>query len=141
MPAAHNKIGANGFQTARKIVVLDIDPIQCLALCDLLTGLGYQAVPAYSLSDFTPILLKKSILVVLIDLDTVPMDNLTIKTLSVQNPGIYLLCLSSSRYHPGLKESICNHIYAFINKPINPDELNYLIGSIYKEAADPIRQS
>jgi len=141
MDATHQQMAADDSQGAQKIVVLDNDQSQCIAMCDLLADRDYQTVPAGSLSDLNLFLQKESCLVVLIDLDTVEVDNRTIRALTVQNPGLYFLCLSSSRFHPELKESICYHIYACINKPVDPDELFYLIGSIYKEEADPNCQS
>ena len=73
------------------------------------------------------------ILAVIIDIDSVPVDNRTIRNLTVQNPEIYFFCLSERRFHPELEDAICYHIYACINKPIDPDELFFWIDSIRKE--------
>ena len=131
---------ADGSQADKKIVVLDNDQGQCLALRDLLEDRGYHAVPAWSLSDLNLFLQKKNCLVVLIDLDSAPLDNRTIRDLTLKNPGVYFLCLSSKRFHPELKDAICYHIYACINKPIDLDELFYWLRSIYEDDADPKKQ-
>ena len=127
-------------QTDLKVVVFDNDQTQCLALCDLLGVRGYQTVPARSLSDLNLLLQKKNCLVVLMDLDTAPLDNRTIRNLTQKNPEVYFLCLSSKRFHPELKESICYHIYACINKPVDLDELYYWLRSIYEDEEGPKKQ-
>lgn len=116
----------------RKIVILDNDTAQSLTLCELLEGRGYQTVGAWSLSDLNLLLQEKNCLVVFIDLDSVPLDNHTIRNLTQNNPGVYFLCLSSKRFHPELKDAICYHIYACINKPFDPDEIFYWLKSIYE---------
>ncbi|MEW6673516.1 MAG: hypothetical protein AB1427_17620 [Thermodesulfobacteriota bacterium] len=116
----------------RKVVVFDNDQTQCLALCDLLNSRGYQTIPANSLVSLNFFLGDKNCLVVLIDLDTVPLDNQTIRDLTKENPGVYFLCLSSKRFHPELKDAICYHIYACINKPFDSEEIFYWLKSIYE---------
>jgi hypothetical protein len=44
-----------------------------------------------------------------------------------------ILCLSSARFHPELKESFLSHIYACLTKPIDPDELRYWLRSIQED--------
>jgi len=117
----------------RKIVVLDNDTAQSLTLCELLEGRGYHTVAAWSLSDLNLFLQEKNCLVVLIDLDTVPLDNRTIRELTQKNPGVYFFCLSSKRFHPELKDAICYHIYACINKPVDSEELFFWIKSICED--------
>jgi hypothetical protein len=38
--------------------------------------------------------------------------------------------MSKNPFHPELKDAICYHIYACINRPIDPDELFYWLKSI-----------
>jgi hypothetical protein len=71
------------------------------------------------------------------DIDTVQIDNWAIRKLTVKYPKVYFLCLSSDRFHPHLKEALCNHIYACINKPVDPEELFFWLRSIYKNDSDP----
>jgi len=136
MDAAHNEAIADSSQADMKIVVINNDQSQCVALCELLAGQGYQTVPAGSLSDLNLSLQKKDCLVVIVDLDTVSLDNRTIRELTQQNPGVYFLCLSSKRFHPELKDAICYHIYACINKPVDPEELLFWIKSIYEDSGE-----
>ncbi len=78
---------------------------------------------------------KSTCQVVIMDIDTVPIDNRTIRQLTLKNPGVYFLCLSENRFHPELKEALCYHIYACIKKPVDPEELQYWLRSIDKNGA------
>jgi len=140
MAITDKELTADGSQSDKKIVVLDNDQGQCLTLRNLLEERGYHTVPARSLSELNLFLQKKDCLVVLMDLDTAPLDNRTIRDLTQKNPAVYFLCLSSKRFHPELKESICYHIYACINKPVDLDELYYWLRSIYEDEEGPKKQ-
>ena len=67
---------------------------------------------------------------VIFDLDSVNIDNRTIRELTIQYPHIYFLCLSKDRFHPELKDAICYHIYACLTKPLDYDELIYWLRCI-----------
>ena len=41
--------------------------------------------------------------------------------------------LSFDKFHPELKDAICYHIYACLNKPIDPDELLYWLKCIQED--------
>jgi DNA-binding NtrC family response regulator len=118
----------------KRVVVLDADEEQCRDLCILLEGRHYRAVPMHSLPDLEKHLQENECLACLFDFDTVPLDNRVIRQLTVKNPGIVFLGLSKSRFHPDLKESICYHLYACINKPIDIDELFYWLKCIEDDA-------
>ena len=121
----------------KMIIILDADEKECGELCALLNDHQFRTVPIYSLPEMITLIQDIECIAVIIDLDTVPIDNRTIRELTLKYPGIYFLCLSSDRFHPHLKEALCYHIYACINKPVDPDELFYLVRSIYKNESDP----
>jgi len=68
--------------------------------------------------------------IVIFDLDSISVDNQTIRKLTVQYPQICFLCISKDRFHPELKDAICYHIYACLNKPLDYDELLYWLRCI-----------
>ncbi len=70
---------------------------------------------------------------VIFDLDSVNIDNRTIRELTIQYPHIYFLCLSKDRFHPELKDAICYHIFACLTKPLDYDELIYWLRCIDSE--------
>ncbi len=128
----------------KKIVVLDADKEQCLELCAMLEGKNYPAVPEHSFSNLQKCLKASDCLAVFIDIDTVTVTNRDIRELALANPGIYYFCLSKYRFHPELKDAICYHVYACLNRPVDPDELFYWIRSIYedyKDDTDPTKSS
>jgi DNA-binding NtrC family response regulator len=115
------------------IVVLDADECQRHNLCQLLREHHCPSESLKTLEELNRRIAENDVLAVIIDIDTVAVDNRTIRDLTLQNPGIYFFCLSEGRFHPELEDAICYHIYACINKPIDPDELFFWIRSIRKE--------
>lgn len=67
---------------------------------------------------------------VILDLDSIRIDNRTIRELTILYPHIYFLCMSKDRFHPELKDAICYHIYACLTKPLDYDELLYWLRCI-----------
>ncbi len=120
----------------KTILVLDAEPTECRNLCDLLAKERYTAIPVRSLADLKEYLLTESYIAVVIDIDSISIDNRTIRKLVLDNPGMHILCVSKDKFHPELKDAICYHIYACLNKPVDPDELIYFLRSIYENETD-----
>ena len=120
----------------KTILVLNALEKECAELCALLNEQQYLATPISSLQEMITFIQDIECMVVILDLDTIPIDNRTIRELTITYPGVYFLCLSSDRFHPHLKEALCYHIYACINKPVDPDELLYWVRSIFKNESD-----
>lgn len=78
---------------------------------------------------------------VILDLDSVSVDNRTIRELTLQYPQVYFLCMSKDRFHPELKDAICYHIYACLTKPLNYDELLYWLKCIEDNDNDGIKNN
>ena len=70
---------------------------------------------------------------VILDLDSISIDNRMIRELTIKYPHIYFLCMSKDRFHPELKDAICYHIFACLTKPIDYDELLYWLRCIDNE--------
>jgi DNA-binding NtrC family response regulator len=115
------------------IIVLDTDQKQCHELCTLLETRQFRAKPLYSISNLKECLSEGDYLSVLIDIDTISVDNRTIRDLTIRFPGVYFFCLSERPFHPELHDAICYHIYACLTKPVDSDELLFWIKSIYEE--------
>lgn len=120
----------------KKVVVLDADENQCQGLCTMLDERQYCNTSIHSLQNLEKLIQETECLVVIMDIDTIPIDNRIIRELTIKYPEVYFLCLSSDRFHPHLKEALCYHIYACINKPVDPDELFYWLRSIYEDDSD-----
>ena len=118
------------------ILVVNTNKKQCRELCELLEKERYCVSALHSIQNLESHLEEKKILAVIIDIDTVPIDNRTVRKLTLKFPGIYFFCLSEKPFHPELKDAICYHIYACLNKPVDEDELFYFLRSIYENETD-----
>jgi DNA-binding NtrC family response regulator len=121
----------------KKILVIDADATSCRELVELLGEQHYSATSIHNLPDLEEHLEKGSYLAVLLDIDSVSVDNRVIRKLIIKYPEVYFLCISKDRFHPELKDAICYHIYACLTKPVDPDEIFYLLRSIYEDDTDP----
>jgi len=121
----------------KKIVVLDASQNSRRELSDILNSKNYPFTQANALSSLEESLASDQYVAVVLDIDSVPVDNRTIRELAIKYPGVRFLCTSKDRFHPELKDAICYHIYACLNKPVDPDELLYWIKSIYEEEEIP----
>jgi len=121
----------------KKILVLNADITSCQELVELLEGRQYATTSIHALSDLEGHLEKGGNLTVILDIDSVPVDNRVIRDLTIKYPEVHFLCTSKDRFHPDLKDAICYHIYACLAKPVDPDEIFFLLRSIYEDDTDP----
>ena len=106
-------------------------------MSNILNSKNYPFTQADALSSIEEFLASDLYVAVVLDIDSVPVDNRTIRELAIKYPGVRFLCTSKDRFHPELKDAICYHIYACLNKPVDPDELLYWLKSIYEEEEIP----
>jgi DNA-binding NtrC family response regulator len=121
----------------KKILVLYADVTSCQELVELLEGRQYATTSIHVLSDLEGHLEEGGYLTVILDIDSVPVDNRVIRELTIKYPEVHFLCTSKDRFHPDLKDAICYHIYACLAKPVDPDEIFFLLRSIYEDDTDP----
>ena len=114
----------------KDIIVLDADQKQGHKLCTLLETRQFRTKSIDSIGRLKDCLSQGGFLSVLIDIDTISVDNRTIRDLTICFPSVYFFCLSERPFHPELHDAICYHIYSCINKPVDPDELFYWLRSI-----------
>ena len=117
------------------VAVVDADETECQKLCGLLRQLDYRATPLYARLDLEAYLKSQPDGIVILDMDTLAVDNRFFRDLKRQAPDLYVLALSSRSYHPGLEEAMGSHIYACLAKPLDPEELRYWMKSIAENAA------
>jgi DNA-binding NarL/FixJ family response regulator len=117
----------------KAILLMDAEPMGSADLLTLLSGQGYAAQRVGSLSELRHKLLEEKFMTVLMDIDSVGVDNRAIRELAADFPATPFLCLSRDRVHPELRDAIRNHIYACLTKPVDPDELGYWLKCIRKD--------
>lgn len=114
----------------KSVAILDADEKQCSELCLQLKERQFLAAPIHSLPDLKRHLQSSACKTVIIDIDTVHIDNYSVKTLTAENPGVCFFCMSKDRFHPDLKDIIGGYIYACINKPVDLEELFYWLEAV-----------
>jgi DNA-binding NtrC family response regulator len=121
----------------KKIIILDADQTSSVELSKMLSTKSYPITYGCGLSLLEDELKSGQYVAVVLDIDSIPIDNRTIRELAIKYPAVRFLCTSKDRFHPELKDAICYHIYACLNKPVDPDELLFWIKSIYEEEEMP----
>ena len=121
----------------KAILVLDADKTERKKLCELLETGPYSTVPRDTIQNIEQYIQNSNCLALFWDIDTVSADNRTVRDLTLKFPGVYFFCISKHPFHPELKDAICYHIYACINRPIDPDELFYWLKSIDENELEP----
>jgi DNA-binding NtrC family response regulator len=117
------------------VAVVDADKVQCRKLCAMLQQLGYRATPLNAQLELEAYLKSYPDGIVILDMDTLAVDNRFFRDLKRQAPDIYVLALSSRPYHPGLEEAMGSHIYACLTKPLDPEEFHYWMKCIAENVA------
>ena len=113
------------------IMVVDADKRACRAMCKMLEAHQYCSIPCHALANVQGLIEHNSCRALILDLDTVPVDNRGFRDLKKTNPGLYVVAVSGRPFHPELKEALATHIYACLSKPVDPDELIYWLKSIF----------
>ncbi len=113
------------------VIVIDADKQTSSSMCDLLKAHQYDGVPSQSLASLEHLVESNHCHAVILDLDTVPVDNRYFRDLKRKCPDLFIIAVSGRPIHPELKESLAAHIYACVCKPVDPDELTYLVKSIF----------
>jgi DNA-binding NtrC family response regulator len=121
----------------KAILLMNADPEESAGIAHLLKEADFKTQSVTTSSELKKNLEDASFIAVIMDLDSMPMDNRSIKDLTLQFPNAHFLCISKERFHPDLKDSIRDHIYACLTKPIDPDELKYWLKCIRKDDRKP----
>ena len=122
----------------KSIGMVGADEKQSRELPTLLQKWQYHVVSINSLSDLKQYVQKSSFRAVMIDLDELPVAKNFFRDLKEMDSSLNIMGLSSRSFHPELEEAISKYIYACLRKPVDTDELFYLLKSIYEN--DPVQQ-
>ena len=120
----------------KPIVVVGGDEAQSRNLCGLLARSHYSTIALHSLLNLERELGETGRRVVILDLDTLPVNNRLFRTLRKTNPGVCIIGLSSRSFHPELEEAMSKYIYACLTKPVDNEELIYWLKSICENDSD-----
>ena len=110
--------------------MVDADNAQCRNLCCVLEREHFATTAFHSLLNVEREIRESGRQVVVMDLDTLPVNNRLFRTLRRKNPGVCIIALSSRPFHPELKEAMSQHIYACLSKPLDEEELVFWVKSL-----------
>jgi DNA-binding NtrC family response regulator len=117
----------------KTIVVVNANPDECREWCELLGHHHYLVAPIESLSRLPMHLSEARTDALVLDLDSLRVDNRFIGNLARENPALRIIAISSRNFHPELEEAMRAHISACLSKPLNDDELIYWLKSLCGE--------
>jgi DNA-binding NtrC family response regulator len=122
----------------KMVLLMNAEPEEGASISRILKDAGFAERTVASPAELKSKLQEDAFLAVILDIDSVAMDNPTIKKLATEFPATPFLCVSRERLHPELRESILSHIYACLTKPIDPDELRYWLKCIQEDDRKPV---
>jgi len=111
------------------VIVVSTDKSESEELCRFLESENYATSARDSMINLEKTIQETACLVLILDLDTLSVDNRFIRQLRREKPRLPIIGLSSSSYHPELEEAMSSHICACLRKPLDLDELRYCIKS------------
>ena len=118
------------------IVMVDGDEKQCHALCSMLEREHFSTIALHSLVTLEKEMQEPGPRVVILDFDTLPVDNRLFRILKKTRPEICIIGLSNRPFHPELEEAMSKHIHVCLAKPVDHEELVYWLKSICENDAD-----
>jgi len=118
----------------QSVILVGASREQLLELTTTLESNGFQVLRCPSILDLGQLGEEKDRLVVILDLDSALVTNRVLRDVKRKNSALQIIGISSRPFHPELKEAIATHIYACLCKPVDPDELIYLVKSIFSTA-------
>ncbi len=118
-----------------KVLVVNAIQKEADVIGDILLPAGYTPWIIDNIEDVGPALGSGGCIAVLLDLDSLEVSNRTVRQMTLQFPQVCFLCTSWKPFHPELQDAICFHIYACVQKPIDPDELLYWLKCIHQTQA------
>jgi DNA-binding NtrC family response regulator len=121
----------------KMVLLVNADAEEGTGISLILKDAGFAQQTVATASELKSKLKETHFMAVIMDIDSVKLDNPTIRRLSTEFPATPFLCISKERFHPELRESILSHIYACLTKPIDPDELRYWLKCIQEDERKP----
>jgi DNA-binding NtrC family response regulator len=112
------------------VIVADTHQGEVYKLCAILKRRHYRTIPIGSLDALSAAVRESACQLVILDLDSLTVDNRFFRNLSKDNPELRVIAVSSRTFHPDLEEAIRTHIFACLGKPVDEDELIYWVKSI-----------
>ena len=116
----------------KEVIVLDTDTTQSQNLVAFLKDNAYTATPMNSLATMDQHMAETDCRTVVLNLDNIPVTNKSLKDLKRKKPSINIIAHSKRQFHPELEEALREYIAVCLAEPIDTDELDYWLKSIFE---------
>jgi DNA-binding NtrC family response regulator len=114
----------------KTVAVVNANPEERRDLCRVLECGHYLTAAMGALSDLRKRLTEGRFEALILDLDSLPVDNRFIQKIRKEHPELCIIFISSRHFHPELEESMRVHISACLSKPLNEEELLYWLKNL-----------
>ncbi len=112
----------------KRIAIVSAKNDECVDLCARLRSHLFEATGFHSLPDFDKV--AKNFDAVIFDLTSLPVTNQLLHEYSKATPNLHMIAISRRSFHPELKESMATCLTACFKKPVDLDELIYVLRGI-----------
>jgi DNA-binding NtrC family response regulator len=116
----------------KEVIVLDTDTTQSQNLITFLNDNAYTATPMNSLANMDQYMAETDCRAVVLNLDNISVTNKILKDLKRKKPTINIIAHSKRQFHPELDEALREYISVCLAEPVDTDELDYWLKSIYE---------
>ena len=116
----------------KEVIVLDIDTTQSQNLVAFLNDNAYTATPMNSMVNMDQYMAETDCRAVVLNLDSIPVTNKILRDLKRKKPTINIIAHSKRQFHPELEEALREYISVCLAEPVDTDELDYWLKSIYE---------
>ena len=117
-------------QVEKEIVVLDSQPDTGNDVGKIMADQPFRVTYVHALLECETHVRHSRCCALILDLDTVDIDNRSIVQFKRSHPEINIIAKSSRKYHPELEESLRSYIFACLIKPLDPAELHFWLRSL-----------
>lgn len=114
----------------KEIIVLDSQPDKGNDVGKILADQPFRVTYANTLVECETHIQRSRCCALILDLDTVDIDNRGIVQFKRSHPEINIIAKSARKFHPELEESLRSYIFACLSKPLDPAELHFWLRSL-----------
>jgi len=116
----------------KEVIVLDADTSQSQNLVAFLNDNAYTATPMNSLSNIDQYMAETDCRAVVLNLDNISVSNKLLRDLKRKKPSINIIAHSKRQFHPELEEALREYISVCLAEPVDTDELDYWLKSVFE---------
>jgi DNA-binding NtrC family response regulator len=114
------------------VVMVENGTKQPPELMDVLGASGMEVLRCAYMRDLEKLCQEGHFGVLILDLDNSLFTNRVLREIARKCPCLKIIGISGRFFHPELEEAMRSYLYACISKPVDMEELIYLVKSIFR---------